>query len=207
MLKTEARRSSARSSGGRQMISLDRPKLVVTLLASLYFGDVILHPTKWRLLDSFNLLIHEAGHPLFGFFGEFMGFAGGTLMQLLIPVAFLVSFFRQGQFFSSSLMLFWLGQSLVNISIYSGDAVAMELPLFGAGDRIHDWNWMLGELNLLEATPVIAGAFRLFGILCIVSGGLACLRLTGLKLPSSTIAMTSSQTSSQRSRKGKAFRR
>ncbi|MBO9542524.1 hypothetical protein J7643_18210 [bacterium] len=189
------------------MTSLDRPKLVVTLLSSLYFGDVILHPTKWRLLDSFNLLVHEAGHPLFGFFGEFMGFAGGTLMQLLVPIAFLVSFYRQGQPFSSSLMLFWLGQSLINVSIYAGDAVAMELPLFGAGDRIHDWNWMLGELNLLGATPVIAGAARLLGMLSIILGCLCCLRLAGLKLPVNSSAPTSTRTISQRSRQGRTFRR
>jgi hypothetical protein len=34
-------------------------------------------------MDSVDLAIHEAGHPLFGIFGEFIGYAGGALMQLL----------------------------------------------------------------------------------------------------------------------------
>lgn len=179
----------------------------MTVLACLYFGDVMIHPDKWRLLDSFNLIVHEAGHPIFAILGEFMGFAGGTLMQLLVPAAFLVSFFRQGQPFSSALMLFWLGQSLVNVSIYAGDAATMDLPLFGAGDRIHDWNWMLGELNLLGATPLIAGSFRLLGLSCIVLGALACFSLAGLKLAPSAEDVTSRSRRSGRPLRGKSFRR
>jgi hypothetical protein len=37
------------------------------------------------LLDSGNLVVHEGGHALFGYFGEFMKVAGGTILQLLVP--------------------------------------------------------------------------------------------------------------------------
>ena len=37
------------------------------------------------VLDSLNLVFHEAGHPLFSPFGETLHILGGTLMQLLVP--------------------------------------------------------------------------------------------------------------------------
>jgi hypothetical protein len=37
------------------------------------------------ILDSANLIFHEAGHPLFELLGNTAGLYGGTLMQLLVP--------------------------------------------------------------------------------------------------------------------------
>lgn len=159
-------------------------KASITVLAGLYFLKCALDPHKWDLLDSFTLIIHEGGHPLFGIFGEFIGIAGGTLMQLIVPVAFIVSFLRQGQPFSSALMWFWLGNSLLYCSVYSADAQAQALPLFGAGDRIHDWNYMLDSTHLLWATPVVSGGFRLAGTLAILTGCYLGLAVAGVRLPS-----------------------
>jgi hypothetical protein len=47
------------------------------------------------LLDSANLAFHEAGHPLFGLLSDRLTVYGGTLGQLLFPLAAGVSFFRQ----------------------------------------------------------------------------------------------------------------
>ncbi len=163
--------------------SPDWLKAGVTIVAGLYFLRAVFTPTKWDLLDSFTLIVHEAGHPLFGIFGEFMGMAGGTLIQLIVPAAFIVSFLRQGQPFSSALMWLWLGNSLLYCSVYSGDAVAQALPLFGAGDRIHDWNYMLGTLNMLWATPIVSGGFRLLGTLAILMGCALGLLAAGIRLP------------------------
>jgi len=44
-----------------------------------------LDPTIYRFLDRVDLVFHEAGHVIFGFFGEFIGLLGGSLMQVLIP--------------------------------------------------------------------------------------------------------------------------
>lgn len=158
-------------------------KTGVIVVAGLYFLRAVFTPTKWDLLDSFTLIVHEAGHPLFGLFGEFLGVAGGTLIQLIVPAAFIVSFLRQGQPFSSALMWLWLGNSLLYCSVYSGDAVAQALPLFGAGDRIHDWNYLLGTTNLLWATPIVSGGFRLLGALAILVGCFLGLTVAGVRLP------------------------
>lgn len=167
--------------------SASRPdwfKTAVVGLCGLYFLRCVFTPTKWDLLDSFTLIVHEAGHPLFGIFGEFLGMAGGTLIQLIVPALFIVSFLRQGQPFSSALMWFWLGNSLLYCAVYSGDAQAQALPLFGAGDRLHDWNYMLERMHLLWATPVVSGLFRLSGALAILTGCFLGLAVAGVRLPS-----------------------
>ena len=63
-------------------------KLIVGILAALYFLWCVYDPFTWRLLDGVDFLIHEAGHPIFGIFGEFIGVAGGSLLQVLVPLAF-----------------------------------------------------------------------------------------------------------------------
>lgn len=84
-------------------------------------------------LDRVDLIAHEAGHLLFGYFGEFMLVIGGTMGQLLVPAGFAVYFATRREFFSSMVALFWVGQNLLNISVYVKDAAAMELPLASLG--------------------------------------------------------------------------
>ena len=62
----------------------------LALLAFLaIYGFVALRtPDEFRLLDSVDLAIHETGHLVFAPFGEWMGMAGGTIFQLLVPIAF-----------------------------------------------------------------------------------------------------------------------
>jgi hypothetical protein len=75
---------------------LGRPaRQALTVALALYGAYLAFHPEYYSLVDSLDLPIHEAGHPLFGFFGEFIGFAGGTLMQLLVPAVFLGYFWRR----------------------------------------------------------------------------------------------------------------
>lgn len=195
----------------RPLSSMNKGRLAVTGVAGAYFLSVAWDPQRWRLLDSVNLLIHEAGHPLFAVFGEFMGFAGGTLMQLLIPLAFVLHFLREGKPFQALLVLFWLGQSLLNVSVYAADAQAMALPLFGGGDRIHDWNWMLDSLNLLGATPLIAGTIRLLGTCVILAALLAGFYASGVRMPVPVPSQAPSKPKPARKRAGstrsKGFRR
>ena len=64
-------------------------------MLALYGAFLAAKPDYYGLMDSVDLAIHEAGHPLFGIFGEFIGYAGGTLMQLLVPAVFLGYFWRR----------------------------------------------------------------------------------------------------------------
>src|SRR2546427_868842 len=90
-----------------------------------------LHPDHVGWLDGVDLAIHEAGHPLFGVFGEFIGFLGGTLMQLLMPSLFVWYFTRRGDRHAATVALWWVAQNLWNVSVYVKDARAEELPLVG----------------------------------------------------------------------------
>ena len=143
------------------------PKLVVTVIASLYFFWCAYDPYQWHLIDGVNLVIHEAGHLIFRLFGEFLMIAGGSLFQVIMPALFVGYFTYHRKLYSASLVLFWVGESILNVSVYAGDAVALQLPLLGGQDSIHDWNYLLSSLNLLSATPQIAGVIRLLGTIVI----------------------------------------
>ena len=110
-------------------------KLVIGILAALYFLWCAYDPFTWRLLDGVDFLLHEAGHPIFHIFGEFIGVAGGSLMQVLIPLAFFIYFVYQKHYYSASFVLFWVGQSLLNVFVYANDAVVMQLVLNGLRSR------------------------------------------------------------------------
>jgi hypothetical protein len=146
-------------------------KVCVGLLALAYFGWCAFDPLQWHFIDGVNLIIHEAGHIIFMPFGEFVAIAGGSLFQLIVPAAFAAYFFRRKQYYSAALVMFWLGESMLNVSVYAGDAVAMELPLLGGEGTIHDWNYLLDKLGLLNSARVIAGLIRLCGTALIIAAG------------------------------------
>src|SRR5512143_2425442 len=99
------------------MKPLNYLKASFTLLLAVY-GIVLARSTEPGMIDNVDLVIHEAGHMLFGWFGEFLQVLGGTIGQLFVPIAFTVYFYLRKEFFSSSVTLFWIGQNLFNISVY-----------------------------------------------------------------------------------------
>jgi hypothetical protein len=146
---------------------MSRAKLVIAIIASLYFFWCAYDPYQWHLIDGVNLVIHEAGHLIFSPFGEFMMIAGGSLFQIIMPALFVGYFWYHGKYYSAALVLFWIGQSILNVSVYAGDSLALQLPLLGGQDSVHDWNYLLSTLNLLPATAKIAGGIRLLGTIVI----------------------------------------
>ena len=134
-----------------------------------------LNPETYRWLDLVNLVFHEAGHMVFGFFGDFLGVLGGSLMQVLIPAVATAHFVLYDQRWSGMVTLFWVSQSLFNVSVYVKDARSQSLPLLGGDDAIHDWHWLLGKLGLLSWDQVIGGAIYATGLLVLaisILGGL-----------------------------------
>ena len=136
-------------------------------------------PGEYRWLDSLDLAIHETGHLVFAWGGETLGVLGGTLMQLLVPAAFGIALWRQGDRHGATVPLWWLGQNCWNISVYVKDARTQELPLVGGGE--HDWAILLGQWDWLNRDQVVGGAVYLVGVLCYgaaILGGWTLLRTT-----------------------------
>lgn len=150
----------------------DRARLVVALVAGAYFLWAVLHPLDWRLIDGVNLVIHEAGHIFFMPFGEFLMIAGGSLFQLIVPAVFALYFYYHGKHYSCALVLLWVGESLINVSVYAGDSIEMQLPLLGGNDSIHDWNYLLDHMGWLSHTNGIAKALHLTAALIIIAATL-----------------------------------
>jgi hypothetical protein len=147
----------------------DTTKTVIAALAGLYFLWCAYDPYQWHLIDGVNLVLHEAGHVVFMLFGGLLTVAGGSLFQVFVPAVFVAYFYWRGQIYSAALVLFWMGESLLNVSVYAGDALALQLPLLGGEDSIHDWNYLLSSTGLLPSTHKIAAAIRIAGTLAILA--------------------------------------
>lgn len=120
------------------------------------------------ILDSANLVFHEAGHPIFGLFGETLALYGGTLGQLAFPVATIITFRRQQHTLGLALAWIWLFQNFFNIARYMADARAQELPLVGGGD--HDWTNILSRWGALSSDTSLAGGLEVLawiGLFCV----------------------------------------
>ena len=126
-------------------------------------------PGTYRFLDRVDLVFHEAGHVIFGFFGEFIGILGGSLMQVLIPAIVVVYFLVHRQRYSASVSLFWVAQSLFNVSVYVKDARTRALPLLGGEDTLHDWGYILGKLNLLLWDRALGNSIYALGLLALAA--------------------------------------
>lgn len=133
--------------------------LIWTALLGLLSLYLLIRRPPWFVLDWVNLPMHEAGHIVFGFFGEFIQFLGGTLMQLAIPALVAVCFWRERKLAGAQFGLFWLGESCLNISFYVADARALQLELIGGE---HDWHYLLSHVGLLNQDQLIAAVFVVF---------------------------------------------
>ncbi len=148
------------------------PKTVIAAIATIYFIWCAYDPQNAVFLHIVYTPFHEAGHMLFIPLGRFMSVAGGSLFQIVVPAVFFGYFVYHKKPFSASIVLFWVGQSFVDVYVYANDAVVMELPLLsgvtGSEGGFHDWNYLLTETGLLNKTPLVAKLIRFAGNLIIL---------------------------------------
>jgi hypothetical protein len=117
-------------------------------------------------IDLANLVVHEGGHLLFGWFGPTLGLWGGTLLQWLVPFLLAAYFFTQRQTGSFTFCLFFFFENWLYTATYMADARAMALPLVTTGDPDyveHDWHTIFSGLGVLQYDTKIAGTIRLLG--------------------------------------------
>lgn len=132
--------------------------LAACILLAMFFANS--HEDFLPILDHVNLAFHEAGHLFFGVFGFWIGFLGGTLAQLLMPIIVAFAFWRKGETASFAVALVWFFENIVNIARYVADARAQQLPLVGGGE--HDWFNLLLHWGLLDHDVAIAANLRAF---------------------------------------------
>jgi len=136
---------------------------IIILPIALYW---VLNRGDYGLIDNADLVIHEAGHLFFKFFGKYVYTLGGTLMQIILPSIIFFYFFRNNYRTGMQFSLLWLGQNLINISVYAADAQARSLPLLGGNKVYHDWNYLLSEIGLLQYETEVG--YLIFGIAIII---------------------------------------
>lgn len=154
-------------------------KQAITTIIGIYFIWHAFHPEVWIFLNNIDLAVHEAGHFIFVLLGEFIGIAGGSIMQILIPALFVFYFWQKEELWQSSTVMFWLGENILEVSFYARDAQIMSLPLIGGDGAIHDWNYLLTSLKLLPYAVFISNLIFFAGFLIIFGAIIMGLYIAG----------------------------
>jgi len=146
---------------------LSRPAIVAWLVFYLGFLAYALSAHgAFLFIDSANLVVHEGGHNLFGWFGPTLGLWGGTLLQWLVPFLLAAYFFRQRQVAGFVFSLFFFFENWLYTATYMADARAQALPLVTTGDPDfveHDFHTIFTQLGVLTYDTTIAAAVRVLG--------------------------------------------
>ena len=117
-------------------------------------------------IDLANLVVHEGGHLLFGWFGPTLGLWGGTILQWLVPLLLALYFFSQRQTTAFAFCSFFFFENWLYTATYMADARAMLLPLVTAGDSDyveHDWHTIFSSLGVLQYDTKIAAVVSFLG--------------------------------------------
>jgi hypothetical protein len=139
------------------------------LLYLVYAGLRALFDDDYRsFFSGITFALHEAGHLLFSWLGQWLSIAGGSILQIASPVlAGLHLIWKQHDYYGLCVCGVWLGFSLQDASVYIADARAQMLPLVGFGnDPIHDWNYLLRGVGLLGWDTKLAAMSYWSGVLC-----------------------------------------
>lgn len=116
------------------------------------------------------LYIHEAGHLLFSVFGNTMMIMGGSLMQILAPLAWFAVAVWEGSSLKNAALVV-TGISIVDVSIYVKDAGMLQLPLLGGLSKTHhDWANLMNDWGLIESSYAFGEAMFWCGMILCVYG-------------------------------------
>ena len=138
----------------------------------IFYGLFLLHALTnkdgFLIIDRVNLIVHESGHLLFGWFGRTIGLWGGTIQELLVPFLLAVYFILSRQTSGAAFATFFFFENFLYISVYMADARAQELQLVTVGnpdaDGVHhDWFNIFSSLGLLEQDTAIARVVKAIG--------------------------------------------
>jgi len=145
----------------------------------IFYGAVLVYALSahggFLFIDNANLVVHEGGHNLFGWFGSTLGLWGGTLLQWLVPFLLAAYFFAQRQIAGFVFCAFFFFENWLYTATYMADARAQALPLVTTGDSDfveHDFHAIFSSLGVLDYDTKIAAVVRMIGWCGMVAVGL-----------------------------------
>ncbi len=101
---------------------VSRPVAIIELVfLALFLLYAALDRSGFLILDYANLMIHEGGHPLFGIlgggadpgFGYTLMVLGGTLLELIVPLACASYFFFRRESTGAAFCTFWFFENFL----------------------------------------------------------------------------------------------
>jgi hypothetical protein len=152
---------------GQPWKPVSRPALAAWLI---FYGAFLVYAFRaaggFLFIDSANLVVHEGGHNLFGWFGATLGLWGGTMLQWLVPFLLAAYFFTQRETAGFAFCLFFFFENWLYTATYMADARAQVLPLVTTGDPDfveHDFFAIFSSLGVLDYDTKIAAVVRILG--------------------------------------------
>ena len=142
--------------------------LVLAWQASIPFRDT----EAFHVFRGITFGAHEFGHLFFAAIGgEWLAIAGGSLMQLLVPIGAAAIMRHYRDWFGVAACGLWLASSFADLAPYIADARALELDLvsFSPDGGQHDWNYLLGKAGMLSSDLTVARADRFVGFVVLVA--------------------------------------
>jgi len=133
-------------------------------VAFLFYA--LMDKSGFLLIDYVFVPIHEGGHLLFSYLGHTLMVAGGTLLQLGVPLMLAIYFGYQRQSTGVAFSVFFFFENFLNVATYMADSRRMELQYVTVGDpefAEHDWATLFGQMGALEYDTRIAAVVRALG--------------------------------------------
>ena len=133
----------------------------------------------WTVFSGITFGAHELGHLVWMPFGEWMGVAGGSLTQLLVPVGALFVVKRSRDWFGVAVVGLWIACAMAELSWYIADARTemLDLVSFSEEGAIHDWNYLLGRAGWLKQDLALARFTRFLAWLVLLASTALATRL------------------------------
>lgn len=125
----------------------------------------LLNPASFTILDKASFYMYEMGHYGFAIFGGATQYAGGSIGQLALPLVLVCFFLAYEYAFGLQVFLFWLGQSLINLSTYLASQASPHPHPVG----VADWQMLLSTLGGSEYSLYIGGLLFAVGCMCFLA--------------------------------------
>src|ERR1700687_83128 len=133
---------------------------------ALLTGNALFGGHLFQWFDLVFVPIHEGGHLLFRFFGEWIMVVGGTFLQLFVPFVLAVYFAFRRQVPGTAFCAFFFFEQFLPIGVYMADARCQCLEYVTVGDpelAEHDWFYLFSRAGVVEHDIQIGGFFRVVG--------------------------------------------